>query len=340
MVPMNRLAGNLARAAFVTVLALTLWGCRADSDKLYAMKVETPPSVEMWRSAYPLRLEASGGATSLPSESMVDSDSVHKVTASCHHGTGAPTVKVELRAFYTAEKLYLRVKWGDPTPDEGPNWTFADGKYRASGQVRDGLGILWGGPQGEGARGFNCMRSCHMDDWRMAGDRGFADYMMRTPDQARLDFWIWRAGRGDGIKAGGVEDGYLGPEGKEGDTPGEFEKPNSTLAAQEGCELFGEGDQPLVAPEGGPGMTAPGYLIVDDSAGRNEVDAVASHTDGQWVLTLSRDLTPLDLGDVVFTAGVEYQFGLALLDGVALDHNAVNMPVTLVVVDPDRITTE
>ena len=46
-----------------------------------------------------------------------------------------------------------------------------------------------------------------------------------------------------------------------------------------------------------------------------------------------RSLKGLDRGDVEFEPGGEYQFGLALLDSVALDHNAVARPIRLKLVE-------
>ena len=164
----------------------------------------------------------------------------------------------------------------------------------------------------------------------MAGERAFADYAMMAPGKETQDFWIWRAGRGS--FAGAAEDGRLTPEGREGDGPGPFEQPNSARAVGEEVGAFSQGDSPLQAPSPQPGATAPGSLLVTQGPGRLEVQAASHWEQGRWTLTLSRPLTGSEAEDATFRAGGEYRFGLAVLDGVSLDHNAARAPVRLYLV--------
>jgi hypothetical protein len=317
--------------ALLLLLALGTWigGCGLEADRLYALPLDRPPTAADWAGAVPLRLEARGGRTSRPGESDVDSDAVHTATASCHHGTGVPTVSVDARAFYTADRLYLRVEWVDPTEDAGPVWAWERGAWRASqgGVGEDGLGVLWG----DGAEDFSCVRACHLQDWRMAEPRAFAEYAMVAPEgSAPLDLWVWRAGRG---RVGGVaEDAHLGPKGREGDSPGDFDAPNSTNA-RSGGRPYQAGDTPIQAPVPEPGATAPGRVLLPSAPGRTEVASWSHRAEGRWAVVLSRTLRGRDAGDVEFIPGREYRFGLSTLDGVVKDHNAVAGPVRLVLVD-------
>lgn len=321
----------------ILCLGLLAGGCGMELDKLYALPLDHEPTEADWARAVPIRFTAVGGATSLPGESDVDADSVHKATASCHHGGKTPPIKVEARAFYTPERLYLRFRWGDPTADLGPLWRWSGGRWRASSERQDGLGVLWG----DGDPAFNCVRTCHLRDWRMAGKRAFADYAMETREGSSLDFWVWRAGRG--TPAGAAEDAFLSPAGRIGDGqpavassgtlrsggPGSFDRPNSLLWREGREGMFGETDAPLEAPVPEPGAVAVGQVLADSSPGRNEVAGSGVHDSGGWTVTLSRAFTGSDAGDGTFRPGLDYVFGLAVRDGVALDHNAVAVPVRL-----------
>jgi hypothetical protein len=312
-------------------LTSALWvaGCAPPSDRLLALPLPAPPTESDWDRASALTLRASGGVTSLPADAAVDGDSVHKVTASCHHGSGPPPVRVEMRAFYTPDRLYLRVRWGDPTRDLGPGWRWDGRSWKNGGLREDGLGILWGRA---GDESFSCALVCHLRDFRMAGVRGFADFRMATKPKEALDFWIWRSGRArDG---GFAEDALLTDQGRVGKAATELFAPNSLREWDKTAPPFSEGDTPRQAPDPEPGATAPGYLLTGSTAGRTQVDAVGRHERGVWEVTLSRPLKGVDATDATFAPGQETRFGLALLDGVAKDHNAVNTPVHLLLVAP------
>lgn len=307
-------------------------GCDLPSSALHSLFLDRDPTAADWSAAVPLVVEAVGGRTSASGEGDVDRDAVHKATASCHHGTQASPVRVEVRSFYTVERLFLRFEWVDPTPQEGPTWRWDGARWVAGGLAQDGLGVLWGGDPAS----FSCTRACHLEDWRMAGPRAFADYRMAAPAGAGpLDFWVWRAGRG-GL-AGAVEDGRLTVEGREGDAPGDFVAPNSVRARDELGDVFGAGDRPWEAPAPEPGARAPGYRVVDPSPGRREVECRVERGRGTWRLTLSRRRSGSDPGDVRFDPGGELAFGLALLDGVEKDHTAVPAPIRLILVDPSAL---
>lgn len=333
---MNILSRNgslLLTVLMVSALALFSGGCGVEPDRLVAMPLETAPAEGEWASALALRLYASGGATSIAADTAVDKDSVHKATASCHHGTDAPKVKVEAKAFYTPERLYLRFSWLDPTPDTGPSWVREGEGWKARSVRRDGLGILWG----EAGKPFSCTSTCHLRDWRQAGARAFADYGMGAPEGRAYDFWVWRAGR-DRL-SGTVEDAVLVADGRRGDADGPFETPNSRRYgkggdAEEGS--FAEGDAPVNAVPSPEGLI-PGYFTTSRAPGSLEVEGQGVNAEGRWTLTLSRALKGSDPADAGFTKGGSYFFGLALLDGVVRDHNAVARPIRLELVVPPPV---
>jgi hypothetical protein len=317
----------LALAVCLLLGAIYL-GCQADLDRLYVLPLDDPPTEADWEASVGLELLARGGRTSQRSEADVDSDAVHASTASCHHGAEALPVRIKVRAFHTRDRLYLRFEWADPTADRGPSWAWDGTGWRAGDRREDGLGILWG----RDAERFSCARACHLEDWRVAGPRAFADYAMASPAGATpLDFWVWRAGRG---RIGGMaDDGRLGPQGREGDGPGDLFIPNSVRARTGADGAFSPGDTPWEAPEPEPGAQAPAYLALPGPAGRIEVSGHGERGRGTWRVTISRALLGTDPEDVRFTPGREYVFGLATLDGVEIDHNAVAGPIRMVLVE-------
>ncbi len=273
----------------------------------------------------PLRVQAAGGRTTRANEASVDADTVHKATASCHHGTQAPPVDLEVRAFYTPERVYLRLTWSDPTLHRGPGWIWDGSSWRRGPSGQDGVAILWGA----GAEGFTCARACHLADFRMAGVRAFADYRMSTPEAwGRLDLWEWKAGWG-GL-AGVADDLSLGPEGRGPDVPGERFMENRAPDA----------DGPLLAPDPEPGAEAPAFVDRASPSGRTEVEAEGRWVAGRWIVTFSRDLRGTDPGDVVLEPGAVYPVGIALLDGVSEDHTAVAEPVRIWLVPRKRLLPE
>lgn len=324
---------KLSSVALVLILA----GCGAPNDKIYSLKLDFAPTDTQWAQSVPYRLRADGGVTSQASDGAVDEDSVHTATASCHHGAGSPPVDVEIKSFYTGDILYLRFEWGDPTRDEGPVWRWAQGGWTAGGAREDGLGILWGSEKSK----FECTHLCHMVDWRMAGaKKSSAEFSMVAPEGSAADFWIWRSGR---ARPGGMaEDATLTPKGKAADglSKDPLFIPNSNRAKKGLPEAFYPGDLPIAFPIPEPRASAMGYILAEDAPGRTEVDARGEYSSGRWVLTLARPLKTSSPEDVTFAPGGEYQFGLAILDGVALDHNATRKPLhlTLVTQSPESGT--
>lgn len=326
----------LTAVLLLAALCATLAGCAREPDRLYALRLDRPPDESDWAGAGSFTARATGGQTSLPGESDVDKDSVHMATASCHHGTGGRPVKIWVKAFYTASDLYMRFSWQDPTADRGPEWTREGARWKAGDPKRDGLGILWGLPD----RDFDCATVCHLKDWRKAGGVSVGEFAMASRGREEYDFWVWKTGRtGQPTE---VEDGKLGPEGRTGDGPDEFEIPNSALAAMGGAasggaQPFGGNDAPLKTPGGEPGDRADAFFVRADQPSRTEIEGRASRGDGVWTLTLKRPLAGLSPEDVKFEPGGEYSFGLAVLDGVARDHNAALKPVRMKLVGPGEV---
>lgn len=301
-------------------------GCRYPLDRLYALPLDREPAAADWAGAVPLALGATGGSSTAPADRDVDADAVHVTTASCHHGAQVPPVPVELRAFWTPDRVYLQIRWDDPTPSRAALWRWDGRGWRASPPGADGVGVLWGGP----AAAWNCTQVCHLRDWRMAGDRALADYTMSVgPEAEPLDFWIWRAGFG--TVAGVAVDAVLSELGRldDGGEPTASFRPNSVRATSGVGPAFADGDRPVEAPRPVPGAQVAGYLAGALPAGRSEVTAEAEWNQAGWVVTLSRVLSGADPGDVAFVPGGDYVFGLSIMDAVDVDHLVVPEPIRL-----------
>ncbi|GAB6063104.1 ethylbenzene dehydrogenase-related protein [Deferrisoma palaeochoriense] len=297
-------------------------GCGTPGDRVLALPLDHPPTEGDWAGAVALRVRAVGGRTTRAAGAAVDADTVHKATASCHHGTKTPPVDLEVRAFYTQRDVFVRLVWSDPTPHRGPGWRWDGRGWRREGPGQDGAALLWGAA----AEGFTCVRACHLEDFRMAGPRAFADYRMATPAAwGRLDLWEWKAGWGR--PGGEADDLSLGPGGREPDAPGDRFVENRVP----------EGDGPAEAPDPEPGARAPAFLDRADAPGRMEVKAEGRWRRGRWTVTFRRALRGIDPEDVRLVPGGVYPVGIALLDGVNEDHNAVPDPVFLWLVPRDRV---
>lgn len=322
----------------VIALALLLTGltaCREISgDRLYALKLDRPPTAEEWERALPRLVTVKGGRVHKETPlADIDQDTVHVTTASCHHGAALPDpVVVDLRAFYTETDLYLRLAWEDATCDDAMmTWQFDGEHWQNLGGLEDGFGLLWDA-EGRFPR-FTCSYACHLHDFGVAGSTFHATNEMRLArEEGWLDLWHWKAQRTG--RYGFADDRYLDREGMHGDLPGSLFRENSRAAASGNGALqpFAEGDAPIYDDQGlpvaedfrSPGSLAPGYLTERPPGGRGDVRALATWQDGRWTVILQRPLSTGDPRDVVFVPGDEagVAFGLSIMDNTLSEHYA------------------
>ena len=330
----------------VFLLLLGLAACnQIPSDRVYALRLDAPPTAADWQRAPVHTLRVGGGRPhKVELFPDLDQDTVHTSTASCHHGAQLPEpIDVEMRAFYTERDLYLQLSWPDPTPDRAMRQWHYDGEtWQAGGGLEDGFGILWADPRQ--FLQFSCARACHLEDFGVQGARFQAHSRMKlaTP-QGRLDLWHWKAERTG--RYGFADDRYLDSEGMHGDLPGELFQENSRAALENLAALtpFGEGDAPLYDRSGEPlgkgfmpaGSKAPGYLTEVPQGDRADVRAAGHHADGRWTVVLRRALETGSPRDISFAPGGEVAFGLAIMDNTLSDHYASKLTETLVLLPPE-----
>lgn len=317
------------------LLVLALGACREiPTDRLYALHLDRAPTVADWERALPRTVVVKGGQVhKLDPLPEIDADTVHTTTASCHHGSTPPApLAVDLRAFYTANDLYLRISWVDATRDDAiRQWHFDGSAWHAGTAQEDGFGLLWA-PDGAYPR-FSCSYACHISDFGVSGANFHASNRMRLTQEGRwLDLWNWKAARTG--RFGFADDRYLDGNGMQGDTPGELFSENSRARAEHDPTLqpLAEGDQPIYDAEGLPigsefrpaGSTAPGYLTERPLGGRADIAAVADYRAGRWTVILRRALDTGDPHDIRFVPGdpAGTVFGLSVMDDTLKEHYA------------------
>jgi len=316
-------------------LLLAVCACReVPAEKLYALRLDHPPTTADWERALPRTVVVRGGRVhKLELLPDIDADTVHTTTASCHHGATVPApLPVDLRAFYTERDLYLRLSWHDATRDDAiRQWRFDGTAWHSSAAEEDGFGLLWAGA-GAYPR-FSCSYACHISDFGVSGASFHASNRMKLAQEGTwLDLWNWKAQRTG--RFGFADDRYLDVNGMQGDVPGELFSENSQarLAHDPALPPLSEGDKPIYDAEGLPiggefrpaGSTAPGYLTELPLGGRADVAAFAEYNDGRWTVILHRALDTGDPHDIRFVPGdpAGVVFGLSVMDDTLKEHYA------------------
>lgn len=323
------------RLALCLLLLFAAVACKEiPADRLYALRLDRPPTPDDWQRALPRIVSVKGGRLHKEAVAVdVDEDTVHTTTASCHHGATLPDpVAVDMRAFYTDTDLYLRLSWADATRDDAiKEWRF-DGQQWLSGEgMEDGFGLFWDAERRFSP--FSCSHACHIDDFGVTGSSFHARNTMKLArDGVWIDLWNWKAQRTG--RYGFADDRYLDAAGMHGDVPGELFRENSRALLEQGGsgEPFATGDRPIYDAAGlaigkafrPAGSSAPGYLTELPSGGRADVAAYGGHAGGRWTVVLRRALGTGDSRDVVFVPGDAdgVAFGLSVMDNTLDEHYA------------------
>ncbi len=329
---------TLARYAPALLGLILFPACRGiEADTLYVRHLPGAPVERDWNNAVPLRVMVSGGAVHRDARPVaaqeVDQDTVHRNTASCHHGPAQKsTFPLWLRAYYDERHLYLRLCWPDQTRDrESRRWVRRGGAWHLEGEEGDGVALVF--PQDAGPA-FTCAVICHLDDWNMAEGRFQESARMRFMERGKADLWLWRAS--DRV----VRDLHIDQVGIHPDRgPDALREPNSRRASTGqgslgGASLvFGPGDEPFADAAGRPlppdwrpaeGTVLPVYLPLPESQRRSTIQASERYRDGLWEVTLVRPLATGDPGDMVFQRGDTYLFGLSVMDNTLRNHHIVD----------------
>src|SRR5512139_3876530 len=187
--------------AIATVLLTTNSCARIDVDAVYAVRLDAPPTEAAWGLAVPRLLKAGGGSMHgrLPALAglELDTDAVHGASASCHHGPPIThPVGMQARAWYTAERLWLDLRWEDTSEDRVPRaWRREESGtgWAVASDDEDGVAVIWSRTAGR----FGCQEACHQADFAVRGGSLVDVRSMFSAEGApREEAWVWKPSLG------------------------------------------------------------------------------------------------------------------------------------------------
>lgn len=320
--------------AFVGALALAAAGTCA-AQTITAVKAAQAPKLEA--------LAADPAWANAP-EAKVD------LKAGRNFDGGATTAR--LKAVYTADTLYLLIRYADPTQSvrRSPYVKQADGSWKKltdpddkggdnNKYYEDKVALIW--PIGNSIKGFaenGCMMLCHMgeskpygnkytasegelgDIWHMKSVRG--GYIGQTDNQY-VDHTRYdkekspEAGRKSDPKTGG---GYADVKLVNGKP--EFMNRDGKAANKGGTYWLREEDKvPFDDAKFAAGDEVASILVSKFTGERGVIDTALGYKDGAYTVVMARKLVTQGKFDVQFDKlDAEYPFGLALFDNAQVRH--------------------
>jgi hypothetical protein len=319
-----------ARLAACTAGLAAACGCaRLDVDAVYAVRLAAPPTEAAWALAVPRLVKAGGGGVHGRQPVLagleLDTDAVHGASASCHHGPPVThPVPVEVRSWYTPERVWIDVRWDDPSADRAPRaWrrAAAGGRWEIAPDDEDGVALLWNRTGGR----YGCQEACHQRDFTVrSGSLVDVRSMFAAEGAPREEAWVWKPSLG-ARELFLERTGFTTPSGEP------YARINSRAAADPalGAEsrrarTFAPGDEPLTdgagRPVAGAALEAPATPWAPSGGGA--VDARAERTRRGWRVVFSRALAPGG-GRAAFAPGERHLFGIAIFDGTSVNHHVV-----------------
>jgi hypothetical protein len=331
------------RIRFLAIAAVVLASAscaRIDVDAVYAVRLAAPPSEADWDLAMPRLVKAGGGSVHgrLPvlAGLELDTDAVHGASASCHHGPPVThPLTVEARAWYTAERVWLDLRWEDTSADRVPrSWrrSAAGQGWEIAPDDEDGVAVIWTKAGGR----FGCQEACHQADFTVRGGSLVDVRSMFTAEGApREEAWVWKPSLG-GRELFLERGGFVTPAGE----PYRVVNSRAAVDAAAGPEArrartFGTDDGPIADDAGKPltdaALAAPAVRWA--APGGSLVEARGERTRRGWRVVFSRLLAPGE-GREAFRQGERYRFGLAVFDGTSVNHHVVRDTQVFAVVTP------
>ena len=205
---------------------------------------------------------------------------------------------VTAAALWSPERLWMLVRWPDKSKDDVHRpwvWSKIEKAYVAGREVEDALSLSFA-------------RDGRMGDCMLAGA------------EASSDLWTWRAGRTD--PSGYAEDATLTMSLQRLPRANSYQTRNGrTVWVKEEPD---SGSPPYQTQIVGSytGERIPRYISRTPSGSMADVSAKGSWKDGFWTVELSRRLATGDPADVVFAAGRESYFSIAVFNSrEGIDHS-------------------
>lgn len=336
---------RLAPAAIALGLVLAASACgRVEADRLFAVRLASPPADDQWALALPRLVKAGGGSVHgrppVLAGLELDTDAVHGASASCHHGPPVThPVPVELRAWYTGDTLWVDVRWDDPSEDRAPRaWRRGEAGWEVPPDDEDGVALLWGPRAGR----FGCQEACHQADFAVrSGSLVDVRSMFLAEEGTREEAWVWKPSLG-GRELFLTHSGFETPGGEPYRSVNSRAAADPALNAEERrARTFAAGDGPRLGSGGAPlapgadaapaALWAPGDGVL--------LTARAERTRRGWRVVFSRRLDPGG-GREAFRQGGRYRFGIAVFDGTSVNHHVVRDEQDLELVIPAPVPAE
>ena len=256
---------------------------------------------------------------------------------------------VTTRALYTDDSLYFLFKWKDTTYSvTKQSWKFDGQKWFHLKGNEDRIALLFEITRINKFATRGCAITCHSpadiprEKWKLA---------TKTADE-KGDLWHWKAARSAPynhaddawLTVAGNPTGSYRETGRRKDTGAGGDIKNETL----------DGTRPLYMQDPTRKPSVPGFLLMEEaikitdyaifkagdvipyrlplkpSGSRFDVKARSRHTDGGWMVMLSRKLDTGHEDDVVFNPKKRYSFALAVFDDSGSDHSKATEPMTLI----------
>lgn len=238
----------------------------------------------------------------------------------------------ELRALYTADSLYILLRWMDPSAEVTPDiWRRDNTAWSRTKRGEDGASLIF--PITPALAEFDrkgCAVSCHAP---LSLDRYEEGH---RPENGAIDLWYWQAGHSPatGTARDQIANASLG--GRRDDMPGGQPEPNYSTTGSEPLRNWGgtnggldpsrflwkptsaafqpAGTNPLTGQPWRNGDSIPGWLLLPYSPPGSSVRARGAYMDGSWSVEFARALSTGEESDLEFDIRHPYQFSIAVHD--------------------------
>jgi hypothetical protein len=255
---------------------------------------------------------------------------------------------VRTRVLYTADTVYFRFQWDDPTRSTTKQRWRYDGNqwYHLEGN-EDRIALLFEITRINHFATRGCAVVCHSpadlprEDWRLAtvtsqekGDLWHWKAARSAPYHYADDAWLTVAGnpsgsyRETGRRKDWGDGGDVRNEDPEGVRPLYMQNPIFT-PSEAGYLLFEEAVPITDYSIFKPGDTIPYRLPRKPSGSRFDVKAQSRYADEGWTVMLYRRLDTGHEDDVVFLPTRVYSFAIAVFDDSGADHSKATLPLSL-----------
>ncbi|OIP91114.1 MAG: hypothetical protein AUK55_11720 [Syntrophobacteraceae bacterium CG2_30_61_12] len=271
-----------------------------------------------------------------------------EVAVKGHDSFAEREVPVAIRAAYTEDRIYLLLRWPDPTRSVTKNsWTFDGVGWTHLPGNEDRIALLFEITRINKFATRGCAAVCHSppdapeDQWKLATHN----------DDESGDLWHWQAARS--AVYGYADDTWLTVAGE---PSGAYRKTGRRSDTGEGGDVKNETEdlsRPRYLQDPAKGPSVPGFLLFEEAVpitdsmvfdagtvipyrlpvrpggSRFDVKAESRYADGAWTVLLSRKLNTGHGDDVVFDPARRYSFAMAVFDDSGNNHSKATEPLTL-----------